>query len=126
MSNQPSNLANKLAAVPSTNNNENENETETEAEAETKTETNSETEVISDLTKYTTILKNYSEDLNNFLLKNNLIESVLGLYEKNMIEKKDNTSKQLFYHFIIKSVIYFRLYSDERKEIFNGIVNGRK
>lgn len=39
MSNQPSNLANKLAAVPSTNNNENENETETEAEAETKTET---------------------------------------------------------------------------------------
>jgi len=105
-------------------------ETDSATESETDSATESETpikkeseEEISDLTKYTIILKNYSKELNNFLLKNNLIDTFLGLYETNIIEKKDDISKYVFYHSIIKTIIYLILYYEERKEIFSTIEN---
>jgi len=104
-----------------------ETETETkkiETETETKkTETEIKEDEMSDLIKYTTILKNYSIELNNFLLKNNLIDTFLSLYESNIINKKDEVSKNVFYHTIIKTVIYLKLYYEERKEIFSTIEN---
>jgi hypothetical protein len=89
---------------------------------ESETESNSKEE-ISDLTKYTNILKNYSKELNIFLLKNDLINTLLELYEKNIIEKKDYTSKNIFLHVVIKTIIYLKLYNEEKKDIFNTIEN---
>jgi hypothetical protein len=108
-----------------TDNSKTEEETTKTKEETNKTEeeTTKTEEETSDLTKYTSILKNYSEELNNFLLKNNLIETFLELYEKNIIEKKDDISKNVFYHSIIKTVIYLKLYYKERKEIFSTIEN---
>jgi len=80
-------------------------------------------EVNSDLTKYTTILKNYSKELNNFLLKNDLIDTLLELYEKNIIEKKDDISKNVYLHVVIKTIIYLKLYNEEKRDIFNIIEN---
>ena len=103
---------------------ETETETDTETEKSKIEEVKKEIEEINDLTKYATILKNYSVELNNFLLKNNLIESILKLYEDNIIEKKNDTvSKYIFYHVIIKSIIFLKLYMDERTEIFSIIEN---
>jgi len=72
--------------------------------------------------KYTSLLKNYSIELDDFIKKYTFenIEQLVNLYEKSMIETKEKKSKYIFLHNIIKIIIYLKLYkSEEKKELFN-------